>query len=215
MTYKNLWGAAAPSGQGLDQQRADLFQVTIILPPAVSGLAPGGAGGSSTGGTSVWDSQIQFALQKWPFPERKRETIGVKFLNQTNHLLGADTATGAIDIPVRYAAPGNVNKILEAWYNLTSNPFTGAVNLTSAVKKTGYFQWLVPDPVAQQAALTTGASAAVPFKVNETYKLEGVLITGLKPGNGGDMSATGEGALVMLDFSLQIDRYYLWGGPIS
>jgi len=186
MLYKNLWGTA---NQGFDQQRADLFEVEIILPAAC-------------GGVSAWNNHVKFAVQKFPFPDRKSDTIPVKYMNQTNHVLGADAPTGPIEIPVRYAFNQETHRRLEMWKCLCSNPRSGGVALTSFAKAMGEFRWLIPDMRAQQ-----NFDEKMAFIKGQEYTLEGILITGLKPG-GADMAATGDASLVNLEFTLQVDRYY-------
>ena len=81
--FKNIWGA---TDGGVDQQRADLFQVHIDLP-------------SVLGSVGRWGDSVEFALTRFPFPERKVEMIAVKRMQQTNHVIGPDQATGPIEIP--------------------------------------------------------------------------------------------------------------------
>jgi hypothetical protein len=189
MQYKNLWGS---KDSGYDQQRADLFKVQIHLPRTL-------------GGITNWSNDVEFAVTKFPFPDRKREVLPIKYLNMTNFQLGADTATGPIEIPVRYAFNQATALVLERWHQLTSNPRTGGVSQTTLIKANGEFWWLIPnqpemDKIAQQeteAAMRPGLK----------YVLEGCLITGLKPSQA-DMTATGDAALTMLDFTLNVDRYY-------
>jgi hypothetical protein len=157
------------------------------------------------GGITNWSNDVEFAVTKFPFPDRKREVLPIKYLNMTNFQLGADTATGPIEIPVRYAFNQATALVLERWHQLTSNPRTGGVSQTTLIKANGEFWWLIPnqpemDKIAQQeteAAMRPGLK----------YVLEGCLITGLKPSQA-DMTATGDAALTMLDFTLNVDRYY-------
>ena len=79
--------------------------------------------------------------------------------------------------------------------------------MTSAVKTIGYFYWLVPN-MAVQANVDVSdplATAANTFDKIKAYKLEGVLVKGLKPSNA-DTSQSNN--TVELAFGLQIDRYY-------
>jgi hypothetical protein len=189
MQYRNLWGTQE---SGYDQQRADLFKVQIHLP-------------SVLGGITNWSNDVEFAVTKFPFPDRKRETIPIKYLNMTNHMLGADAATGPIEIPVRYAFNQATHMVLEKWHQMTSNPRTGGVAQTSTIKCNGEFWWLIPNTPEQEKVSQTETEAAM--RVGMRYQLEGCLITGLKP-SGADMAATGESALVNLDFTLSVDRYF-------
>jgi hypothetical protein len=189
MQYKNLWGS---QNSGFDQQRADLFKVQIHLP-------------SILGGVTNWSNDVEFAVTRFPFPERKREVIGIKYLNLTNYVLGPDTPVGPIEIPVRYAFNQATAQLLEKWHQLTSNPHTGGVAQTTLVKAQGEFWWLVPNMADQERI--PQAETGTAMRPGLVYKLEGCLITGLKPSNA-DMSATGDSALVMLDFTLNVDRYY-------
>ena len=192
---KNTWGSAPSSGgTGIDQQRVDLFRVSLTLPDAL-------------GGVGVWDEHIQFAVEQFPFPDNKIQTFDTKFLNQTNHQIGADAANSPIDIPVRYAFSQMTAKVLYQWLYLISNPVTGGSGLTSAVKANGEFRWLIPDMEKQRANAIAlgGADGTDLLKTGLVYKLEGCFISGLKPTNAN--MTTGNGP-VNLDFNLHVDRYY-------
>lgn len=190
MQYRNTWGTESQSG--FDQQRADLFKLQIVLPRAL-------------GGISGWSQHIEFGVFKFPFPERKREVVPTKYLNMTNYQLGADTATGPIEIPVRYAFNQATHELLEKWHQMTSNPLTGGVALTTAIKTHGEFWWLIPNMPEQEKVAQVDTESAL--RVGMHYWLEGCLITGLKP-SPADMTATGESGFVNLDFTLSVDRYY-------
>jgi len=188
--YKNQWGAV---GSGIDQQRTDLFYVQIKFPPILADMA----------GTSLWDQEVAFALQEFPFPERTREVMGIKFLQQTNNVPGADTQTAATDMTVRYAFNKRTAELLERWHWAVANPRTGGVGLGSAIKSTGFFYWLIPNLAKLQDV--TDVNEADAFVLGAQYALEGVWIRGLKPANS-NMTETNQG--VVLNVSLQIDRYY-------
>lgn|SRR5574343_145944 len=183
---KNLWGA---QGQNIDQQRSDLFKVVLDLP-------------SFVGGQNVWTEHVEFAVEKFPFPERSREMIPIKFLNQTNYQIGAESPTGQVDIPVRYAFNQPTMQILEKWNYLISNPRTGGVGLSSLVKCMGHFYWLIPDDVTQGAVETVTSSG---MKTGASYVLEGCWIKGLKFS---DADMTSRDGVVTATFSLVVDRYY-------
>jgi len=178
-SFKNTWGSA----NGLNQQRADLFKVVLAFPSAL-------------GGTGVWERECAFAVEDFPFPARTRETIQVKYLNQTNHNLGAETATSPLDIKVRYAFDARTVELLERWHWMTSNPKTGSVGLTSSIKTNGKFVCLVPNPAA-----TNEHDAFVP---GGTYILEGCMVKGFSPSH----ASMTENGLVSCTLSLSIDRYY-------
>lgn len=194
--YKNVWGTATQRGQrGIDQQRNDLFMVRINLPLAI-------------GGSGAWQEHVEFAVDKFPFSDRSREMIPVKYMNQTNHLIGADSPSSAVEIAVRYAFSEPTAKLLEKWHFLTSNPVTGAVALTSAVKADGTFEWLKPDMAALESYVRgTGGGTGTPMVTAQKYYLEGCLIKGLKFAADADM--TQGNAVVSLSFSLQVDRWYM------
>jgi hypothetical protein len=189
MLFKNTFGSATASGS-MDLQRQDLFWLQITLPPALA---------------MNWIETVQFAVEKFPFPERSVEMIGVKYMQQTNFLIGGDTPTGAVEVPCRYAFAQPVAAALERWFWLVRNPRTGGVGLTSAVKTHGEFDWLVPNQSDEQKdiqnAPTTSSTALVP---GLRYFLEGCLIKGFKFSDA-DMTTSGK---VDCQFSLQIDRYY-------
>ncbi len=195
MHYKNLWGAA---GQNIDQQRSDLFKITLNLPRDVGGL-------------NAWEQNVAFAVEKFPFPERTREAIPVKYMNQTNYQIGADVPTGVIDIPVRYAFDQQTAQALEKWNYYISNPVTGGVSLASKAKCNGAFYWLIPNQTAQTRDLTIGSDVSTDvvsdniLSEGACYKLEGCWIRGLRWSEADMTTGTG---LVTLTFSLMCDRYY-------
>lgn len=194
MHNRNLWGVAQT---GVDPQRADLFRVVLNVPSAIQGMA----------GINGWNEHVEFAIEKFPFPERGREMIPMKYLNQTNFILGPDSPTGAIDMTVRYAFNARTLELLEKWNFLTSNPITGGVGLTTRLKTDGALWFLVPDHAQQEADHNTplGAGGGAGLKVGAVYYLEGCLVKGLKLSELDQSSTNG---LVTATFSLQIDRYY-------
>lgn len=189
LTVKNNWGS---QGSGLDPVRPDLYRVSLEIPRLVLG-----------GGANLWDSEISFALSKFPFPTREREMIPIKFLNQTNYVLGADVATGAVDLSVRYAFNRRTVEILERWHQLTSNSQNGGVALTSEVKTNGYFYYQVPNMAVVADPTDTSNQALMD---GPRFFLEGILIKGLKPAEDADMTVGNQ--TVMMNLSVQIDRYY-------
>lgn len=190
MQFKNIWAA---QGSETDQQRSDLFVFSLDYPRL---LEPGGVG--------LWDDQCGFAVESHPFPERDREMLPIKYLNQTNFMIGADTPSAPLTVGVRYAFNRRTAELLERWHWLISNPVTGGVALTSHVKTTGMFYWLVPNMEVQRDADRTDATGRDTMKFGAAYKLEGVLVKSLKPS---DANMTQSGG-VTLQFGLQIDRYY-------
>jgi len=189
LQVKNNWGS---QGTGLDPVRPDLFRISLAIPALVLG-----------GGANLWDSQISFAVAKFPFPAREREMIGIKYLNQTNFVIGGDVATAPIDMSVRYAFNQRTVEILERWHQLTSNSQNGGVALTSEVKTSGYFWYQVPNMGVVADPTDTSNQALMD---GPRYFLEGVLIRGLKPAEDADMTQGNQ--TVMMNLSLQIDRYY-------
>ena len=189
MNFNNTFGAIA-SANGIDLQRSDLWKVSIIL-PQVLGVD--------------WRNNVEFLLEKFPFPSRDRDMIEVKYMQQTNYLIGRDTPTPSIEIPVRYAFGLQVAEALEKWYWLVSNPRTGGVGLTSQCKAKGIMRWMVPNMQRQvndiRGNVQPGANT---MDEGLTYVLEGCIIKGLKFSDA-DMTTSG---FVNLMFSLQIDRYY-------
>ncbi len=152
-----------------------------------------------------WNKNVEFLLEKFPFPNREREMIEVKYMQQTNFLIGKDAPTGAVEIPVRYAFTTQVAEALEKWYWLVSNPKTGGVGLTTQCKAKGVMRWLIPD-MAKQVLDLRGQAVPSNNALAEglTYDLEGCLIKGLKFSDADMTNST----YVNLMFSLQIDRYY-------
>jgi len=189
MNFNNTFGA---QNSNLDLQRVDLWKVTLELP-------------SVLGGSSAWNENVEFALEKFPFPERSREMIQIKYMQQTNYLIGGDTPTPAIEIPVRYAFAQRTAEILEKWFWLVSNPLTGGVGLTTQVKGKGIMRWQVPNMAQLIADMNSGAQSSQ-NTMNEglVYALEGCIIKGLRFA---DADMTQSGAVNLL-FNLQIDRYY-------
>jgi hypothetical protein len=194
MNFKNTFGSATSAG-GIDLQRVDLWRVNLVLPQIAGTILA----------NNVWANEVQFALEKFPFPERAREMIEVKYMQQTNYLIGKDMATPAIEVPVRYAFQALTAQVLEQWNYLCANPQTGGIGLTSAVKAKGTMQWYVPDMSQQAAGIAANPSATDNIlEPGLYYVLEGCIIKGLRFTDA-DMT---QSAAVNLLFSLQIDRYY-------
>jgi len=187
LKYKNSFGS---QNSKLDVQRVDLFKITLELPTAI-GLP--------------WDEHVEFAIENFPFPERKKDVTQIKYMQQTNSLIGGDTATQATGIKVRYAFAQRTAEALEKWFYLIANPLTGGVGLTSEVKCKGYLRWLVPN-MAKQIADIRGQPRPGEDTMMDgaVYVLEGCWIQGLKFQDG-DMTQSG---YVTMAFDLQIDRWY-------
>ena len=189
MNFKNTFGASTDA-EGIDLQRTDLWKVTLTFP---------------TGVGIKWTDEVEFALEKFPFPERAREMIEVKYMQQTNFLIGKDMPTPAIEIPVRYAFQALTAEALEKWYYLVSNPQTGGVGLTSSLKAKGLMRWIVPNMTQQRADLVGNPQSTQQTMADGlAYVLEGCIIKGLRFSDA-DMTQSG---YVNLLFGLQIDRYY-------
>lgn len=186
--YKNTW---ASQNSRLDQQRADLFKVTISL-PAVLGLA--------------WTETVEFAVEKFPFPNREINTIETKYMQQTNLSIGGDVAMSPTDLTIRYAFAQRTGEALEKWFQLIANMRTGGVGLTSEVKSKGYFRWIIPNMARQVADLQRDAQPGQDtLKEGLVYELEGVWPRALRHVDA-DMTQGNTYANYLM--SLQIDRYY-------
>ncbi len=190
--FKNPWAA---QGSATDQQRGDLFVVALQFPPILNV-------GGGVAGVNLWESEVGFAVEQFPFPDRNREMIGIKYMNQTNFMIGADQPSSPINMTIRWAFNRRTAELLERWNWLISNPRTGGVALTSAVKSSGWFHWLVPN-MARQANVDDVTDADT-MSIGASYFLEGCLVQNLKPSDGNMTSSTG----VNLSFGVQIDRYY-------
>ena len=189
MNFNNTFGAIA-SANGLDLQRSDLWKVTLTL-PQVLGVD--------------WRDNVEFLLEKFPFPNRERDMIEVKYMQQTNFLIGRDAPTGPIEIPVRYAFGVKAAEALEKWYWLVSNPKTGGVGLTTQCKAKGIMRWMVPNMQRQVQDIRGNAQpGANTMDEGLTYVLEGCIIKGLRFTDA-DMTTSSH---VNMLFSLQLDRYY-------
>ncbi len=187
LKYKNTFGS---QNSKLDLQRNDLFKVSLDLPKAI-GL--------------LWEEHVEFAVEKFPFPDRKKDVTPIKYMQQTNLLIGGDAASTAVEIPVRYAFAQRTAEALEKWFYLIANPLTGGVGLTSEVKCKGYLRWLVPN-MAKQIADIHGQPrpGEDTMKDGALYVLEGCWINGLKFVDADMITSTS----VTLSFSLQCDRWY-------
>lgn len=190
--FKNMWAA---QGSATDQQRSDLFIVNLQFPQLLNV-------GGGTPGVNLWEAECGFAVEAFPFPERDREMQPIKYLNQTNFSIGADTPTAPINVTLRWAFNRRTAELLERWHQLISNPRTGGVALTSAVKTTGMFYWLIPN-MARQVNVDDTTDAET-MTLGPSYALEGVLVKSLKSSDA-NMAQSG---LVTLQLGLQIDRYY-------
>ena len=189
MKFNNTFGAIA-SANGFDLQRNDLWKVSIIL-PQVLGV--------------TWRDNVEFLLEKFPFPTRERDMIEIKYMQQTNFMIGRDVPTPSIEIPVRFAFGVQVAEALEKWYWLVANPRTGGVGLTTRCKAKGFMRWIVPNMQRQVQDIRGNADPAEnTMDEGLTYVLEGCIIKGLRFSDA-DMTQSG---FVNLLFTLQIDRYY-------
>jgi len=188
VNYNNTW---ASQGSDLDQQRQDLFKCTISLPQGLN---------------LDWTENVEFAVDSWPFPSRSVGTITTKYLQQTNHSPGADTATSSISVVLKYAISQRTLEVLEKWHHLVTNPRTGGTGLASAIKGRGLFTWLVPNMARQFADLKKDAEPSrLTLKEGMAYVMEGVFPLEIKPSDGDMKSGTTH---TMLNLTLSVDRYY-------
>ncbi len=189
LRYKNAFGSQV-DGSRLDVQRVDLFKVTLELPTAI-GLP--------------WDEHVEFAVEKFPFPDRQKEAIPIKYMQQTNMLIGADAAPSPVEVPVRYAFAQRTAEALEKWFWLIANPLTGGVGLTSQVKCKGFMRWMIPN-MRKQIADIRGQPRPGEDTMQDgaVYVLEGCWIKGLKFIDA-DMTTSN---YVTLMFTLMVDRWY-------
>jgi hypothetical protein len=186
--YANTFGS---QGSKLDLQRNDLWRVYISLPAALN---------------ISWADEVQFAVEKFPFPSREKESIPVKYLQQINKQIGGDTDLGTVELTIRYAFSARTAEALEKWFWLVANPLTGGVGLTSEVKSKGYFQYLVPNMARQAADLQSGAQTSQDtLKPGLRWILEGVWPKAFKMTDA-DMTTGNAVAQCLVTFA--IDRYY-------
>lgn len=187
LKFKNTFGS---QNSKLDLQRVDLFKITLELPTAL-GLP--------------WDEHVEFAVEKFPFPDRQVDTIPIKFMQQTNHLIGGDAAATPSEIPVRYAFAQRTAETLEKWFRLITNQITGGVGLTSEVKCKGFLRWQIPNMRKQIADIRGQPRPGEDTMMDGAiYVLEGCFIKGLKFADA-DMTTSN---YVTLSFSLSVDRWY-------
>jgi hypothetical protein len=189
LQYTNNWGA---QNSQLDPLRPDLFRVQLQIPQQVLG-----------GGSGLWDSEVSFAIKSFPFPAREREMIPIKWLQQTNYVIGADVGLQPVELNVRWAFNRRTVEILERWYQLTANAQNGGVAITSLIKTNGFLYFLIPSMNAVADPTDTANDA---FVDGPRWYLEGVLIKGLKVAENLDMGVGNE--IVTVNFSIQMDRMY-------
>ena len=193
LKFKNVWGAA---NSNVDPLRGDLFLIDLKFPSLLN------TGSQAPGSVGLWESECQFAVKEFPFPNREVDTIDVKYLQQTNHVIGADAATAPIDIIVRWAFQRRTAELLTRWCELITNPITGGVAITSQVKTHGRFSYLIPNMTVQaDPDLTSGVNVMLK---GPQYWLEGCFPKSIKPSNS-DMATA---SLVELTFTLSVDRFY-------
>lgn len=187
--HKNPFASA---GVNFDLQRADLFKFSLNLPVALN---------------LKWHDTVEWAVEKFPFPARERESIPVKYLQQTNHAIGGDAAMSPIEVTARYAFAQQTIEALEKWHSLVANERTGGVGLTSQVKANGHFRWLIPNMTQQVADLSQAnpSSHSTTLKEGGVYTLEGCWIKSLRFSDS-DQATGSEHATIL--FSIQIDRWY-------
>lgn len=188
VNYENKFGS---QGAKLDLQRNDLWKCTISLPVAVG---------------VKWEEEVQFAVEKFPFPQREKESIPVKYLQQTNKQIGGDVDLAPAELSIRYPFAARTAEALEKWFWLVANPITGGVGLTSEVKAKGFFRYLVPNMPRQIADLQAGATPSNDsLKNGLVWVLEGVWPKVFKMSDA-DMTVGNQVAMCMVTFA--IDRYY-------
>ena len=159
MNFRNTFGA---QDSRMDLQRQDLWKVSIWLPAAI-GIS--------------WADNVEFALENFPFPERSREMTAVKYMQQTNWLLGGDAQSSPLTVNVRYAFAQRTVEALEKWFQLCANQYTGGVGLTSQVKAKGLLRFMVPNMAKQESDLRGIPSPSEnTLKDGLTYVLEGCVI---------------------------------------
>lgn len=186
--YQNTFGS---QGSKLDLQRNDLWKVSISLPQAIG---------------MKWEDEVQFAVEKFPFPQREKEVIPIKYLQQTNKQIGGDTDLATSELTIRYPFGAKTIEALEKWFWLVANPVTGGVGLTSEVKSKGYFRYLVPNMARQVADLQKGATPGQDtLKDGLKWVLEGVWPKAFKMTDA-DMTTGNQVSMCMVTFA--IDRYY-------
>lgn len=195
--FKNAFGSSHLANDALDLQRADLFKFHINLPDVLK---------------MNWEEHVEFAVEKFPFPARDRESIAVKYLQQVNQIPGGDVATGSVDVTIRYPFGRKTALALEKWHWMVANPQTGSVGLASEVKTEGWFRWLQPQTQKGGLNLNLGEGLGTNEGNGMMYKLEGCWIKALKPS---DADMTTGNTLVTLQMTLQIDRYYPWFDELS
>jgi hypothetical protein len=169
-----------------------MFRVSVTLPPQLLGNS----------GVNVWDNDIAWAVEKFPFPDRDVESIPIKYLQQTNHQIGGDVASEPVEMTVRYAFNQRTAVLLERWRELTANPRTGGVALSSQIKTNGFFYWLVPNPAVLG---NERAAERDSYILLRAYEIFGCWIKSLKPSDA-DMT-TGNG-VISYTMKMQIDRYF-------
>ena len=191
ITNRNTFASNATENS-YDLQRADLFRVNILL-PAVLGLD--------------WDSDVSFAVEKFPFPARAIDEITIKYLNQTNKMPGADTATGDTEMTLRYAFSQRTALALELWFRLISNPMTGGVGLPSQIKTIGTITHLVPSMSSQVANLgaPTPVDNSSSLGIGLQWRMEGIWPKAFKMS---DLDITSTNGLTTCMVTWAIDRYY-------
>lgn len=186
--YQNTFGS---QGSQLDLQRNDLWKCSISFPTAI-GLK--------------WEDEVQFAVEKFPFPAREKESIAIKYLQQTNKQIGGDVDLAPTELTIRYPFATRVAEALEKWFWLVANPLTGGVGLTSQVKSKGYFRYLVPNMARQIADLQPNAVPGQDtLKDGLIWILEGVWPKAFKMTDA-DMTTGNQTAMCLVTFA--IDRYY-------
>lgn len=186
--YQNTFGS---QGSQLDLQRNDLWKCSISFPTAI-GLK--------------WEDEVQFAVEKFPFPPREKESIPIKYLQQTNKQIGGDVDLAPVELTIRYPFAAKTAEALEKWFWLVANPLTGGVGLTSQVKSKGYFRYLVPNMARQIADLQPNATPGQDtLKDGLIWVLEGVWPKAFKMTDA-DMTVGNQVAMCLVTFA--IDRYY-------
>ena len=166
---------------GQELQRKNNF--TIVFSPP--GISPADAG------------VIQLSLHKAEVPKRTITEIGIDFGNEKYFVAGKPTHEDAT-ITVKDIIGADTADAINNWCNLVYNPDTGVIGKASAYKTNAVLWMLSPDDEHN-----LGGTA-------RSWLLKGIWPKSVNYG-GGDMTATGDGAMNMIEITFKVDKVVYQG----
>ena len=142
---------------------------------------------------------LRLSIHKAEVPKRTITEIGIDFVNEKYFVAGKPTHEDAT-ITVTDVIDMQTAAMIDTWCSSVYDPTTGIIGRASDYKGTG--QLVMMDPTGN-------------FSGGKSWQLVGVWPKSVNYG-GGDMTATGDGAMNMIEITFKVDKVIFQpGGPNS